>query len=113
RKRRMNTDTGIVDQKIEITAAPLCLQGVFDAGDKSVESFAAGHIERNGDSFSAHCLDLLYDLFGFGLFAVISKDYVIPFGGDVQGHAFAEAAASTGNECDFHGFLLTCTVNER
>jgi hypothetical protein len=55
----------------------------------------------------AGIFDLLHNLFGVCLLAVIGKDDAISLRGDVQGDALAQTAGSAGYECDFHGCLLS------
>jgi hypothetical protein len=101
---------GIVHQEVELIALPLCLRDFFEFFDKTIKGLAFGNVERKRRGFPAGLFDLFHNVFGVCLFAVVGQDDIISLGGDMQGHALAQTAASAGYECASVCFSISSRI---
>lgn len=64
-----------------------------------------GDVEPVGDGFAAKVFDGGFCGSASSFFNAVGEDDVVSAFGEMEGQAFSQAAAGSGDECDFHGAI--------
>ncbi|MNL25088.1 hypothetical protein D3C87_1465560 [compost metagenome] len=89
---------GVVDDVINRVAVPGVAQRDLQALDECGKGGRVADIQLQGDRLAAHLFDVGHNGLGVRLAALVGKDNIAAFAGDIQGGATAQATAAAGDE---------------
>lgn len=90
----------VVDQVVKAALLPRLGQRSLYLGGKCCKAGAHRHVQRQSHGAAAQRLNLRHDGLRLSGLAAVSQDDVSALRGQVQGHAFTQAAAAAGDDGD-------------